>query len=210
MQRAQVKRHGLLVCCVNEHCGVPGFQVERGSRAVGVAGAARSRRRGHGPGWRGRSPALDALGTAQASRRGGQEKQAKRRAACTPDDRGRLAPLPSGKGRGGWESVGLPGWLVQRAGGGLPFLPNLAAVANRCGLFLAWAVELRPGALSGPLWGPRYGVRPKAEGRSPWGCRAGARSAGEAPKARRSRRGEAPRGGGAFRGAQSFPQICAI
>ena len=135
-----------------------------------------------------------------------QEKQAKRRAACTPDDRGRLAPLPSGKGRGGWESVGLPGWLVQRAGGGLPFLPNLAAVANRCGLFLAWAVELRPGALSGPLWGPRYGVRPKAEGRSPWGCRAGARSAGGGPlAARRSRQGACPlRGGAVFGGRCVF------
>lgn len=48
---------------------------------------------------------LDALGTTQRSPSGGQEKQAKRRAACTLDDRGRLAPLPSGKGRGGWERV---------------------------------------------------------------------------------------------------------
>ena len=35
----------------------------------------------------------------------------------------------------------------------LLFLPNLAAVAHRCGLFLAWAVELRPGDHPAPSGG---------------------------------------------------------
>lgn len=32
---------------------------------------------------------------------------------CTPDDRGRLAPLPSGKGRGGWDSGNFGGSGVE-------------------------------------------------------------------------------------------------
>lgn len=79
---------------------------------------------------------LDALGTTPRFPSGGQEKQAKRRAACTLDDRGRLAPLPSGKGRGGWERV-----------------------ANLVRLFIAHALASSLGPVC-PLWGPRFGVRP--------------------------------------------------
>lgn len=61
---------------------------------------------------------------------------------------------------------------------GLPFFRSFLWFSPWCSM-LAQAVDRRLGGTTfGPLWGPRYGVRPKAEGRSPWGCRVGA------PKAR--------------------------
>ena len=92
---------------------------------------------------------------------------------------------------------GEPGRLVEATGGGLSFLEDLVAVAYGCGRFLAWAVVPRPGAPSGPLWGPRYAGERVARGvqrsETPGGCREGARSAGGGPlAARRSRRGRSP------------------
>ena len=106
---------------------------------------------------------------------------------------------------------GEPGRLVEATGGGLSFLEDLVAVAYGCGRFLAWAVVPRPGAPSGPLWGPRYAGERVARGvqrsETPGGCRAGARSAGGGPlAARRSRRGEAPRGGAVSFG-QAAPKV---
>ncbi|HNE32896.1 MAG TPA: hypothetical protein PK365_10990, partial [Nitrospira sp.] len=65
----------------------------------------------------------------------GQEKQAKRRAACTPDDRGRLAPLPSGKGRGGWERVAYQGGLLRARAVACPFLKTLRRWCTDAGGF---------------------------------------------------------------------------
>lgn len=176
--------------------GLPWFQVESGSRVGIPAGAARSEARTRAGMERGEAPALDALGTPQASRRGGRRSK---RSAAQPaplTTEGDSLPFPAGRGGGDGRALAHLGGLFRARAVTYLFLPNLATVAYRCRQFLAWAVEPRPGALSGPLWGPRYGVRPKAEGRSPWGCRAGARSAGGGPlAARRSRRGEAPRGG---------------
>ena len=59
---------------------------------------------------------------------------------------------------------GEPGRLVEATGGGLSFLEDLVAVAYGCGRFLAWAVVPRPGAPSGPLWGPRYAGERVARG----------------------------------------------
>ena len=105
---------------------------------------------------------------------------------------------------------GEPGRLVEATGGGLSFLEDLVAVAYGCGRFLAWAVVPRPGAPSGPLWGPRYAGERVARGvqrsETPGGCRVGARSAGGGPlAARRSRQGACPlRGGAVFGGRCVF------
>lgn len=107
---------------------------------------------------------------------------------------------------------GEPGRLVEATGGGLSFLEDLVAVAYGCGRFLAWAVVPRPGAPSGPLWGPRYAGERVARGvqrsETPGGCRVGARSAGGGPlAARRSRRGRSPQEAAQFLSGQAASKV---
>ena len=137
--------------------------MERGSRAVGVAGAARSRRRGHGPPRRAKRT-LDALGTSQRCPGRGQEKQAKRRAACTPDDRGRLAPLPSGKGRGGWERVAHQGGLLRSQAVAWPFLKTLRRWCTDSGGFWPGRWCCARGHHPAPFGGLDMRVSAKREG----------------------------------------------
>ena len=106
-----------MVCRANERGGVVRFSSGKGVK-------------GRNPGWRGPQRSEDTGRDGEGEARPltplerptltgrGQEKQAKRRAACTPDDRGRLAPLPSGKGRGGWERVAHLGSLFRAQGDG--------------------------------------------------------------------------------------------
>ncbi len=98
------------------------FQVERGSRAVGVAGAARSRRRGHGPARRAKRT-LDVLGTSRRLPTGGRrsKRSAARPAPLTTE--GDSLPFPAGRGRGdGRVLLALDGLLQAKRVGLLPFI----------------------------------------------------------------------------------------
>lgn len=138
-----------------------------------------------GEDFRAAGPTLDALGTLHAPS-WGAGKKAEGRMPCNPDDRGRLAPLPSGKGRGGWESVAVPRRLF-RARPLHGFLEDLAAVAHQCGLFLARAVAHHLGAIRPPSGGHDWRVSAKREGCSE------AEPLGDAGRERR-RRGRRPEG----------------